>query len=413
MINNRTLSLEHCQPAMEVPFTLSEYRQRLQRIRERMSRDEIDLLYLTAPESLFYVSGYACEWYQAQGPKQWPATSGIAVHVDHDDFILFDTPSEQIMSRYVTIARDIRVFPMTSRRDGIAFVLDELSGAGWLGGTVGLELYSYRPNPVVSARFRDGLSTRGCRVVDGSDVLRDVRWVKSAQEIAYIKQAGQIMDVGLSAARQTIAPGVTELDVYGEIIRAMSRAGGENPGITLPVLSGAKANCGHALAGRKQIIRGEQVNVDVCGVYNRYHCNAARSFYVGEPPAEVASFFQKSARSFDVIANLLRPNLPVAELVGALNDYYRGAGLLGDAAWVGGYELGIAFPPDWVGNFVYELADTDSRVILEPGTVVNYESQFFGPELSGLTYLIDTLLFEHDTARIMSKIPRELIILEC
>ncbi len=32
---------------------------------------------------------------------------------------------------------------------------------------------------------------------------------------------------------------------------------------------------------------GEQVNVDVCGVYNRYHCNAARSFYVGEPPREV------------------------------------------------------------------------------------------------------------------------------
>ena len=107
-----------------------------------------------APESLYYVSGYSCEWYQAQSPKQWPATSGIAVHVDHDDFIMFDTPSEQVMCRFVTCADDIRTFPIDNRRDGIGFIMDELKAAGWLGGTVGMELYSYRPNPAISARFR-------------------------------------------------------------------------------------------------------------------------------------------------------------------------------------------------------------------------------------------------------------------
>lgn len=376
-----------------------------------MADEKIDLLYLMAPESMFYVSGYTCEWYQAQSPKHWPATSGVAVHVDHDDFILFDTPSEQIMTRYVTIANDIRIFPMDSRRDGIAFILDELSAAGWLSGHVGLELYSYRPNPAVSLRFRRGFEHRGCSVVDGSDILRDLRWIKSAEEVSCIKRAGEIMDIGLNAARQAITPGVTELEVYGEIVRAMAGAGGENPSITLPVLSGPKANCGHALAGRKRIARGEQVNVDVCGVYNRYHCNAARSFYVGQPPDNVARFYEKSAGSFEVISTMMRPGLGVAELVSTLKNYYEQAGIWQEAAWVGGYELGIAFPPDWVGNFVYELSDTDSDVVFGPGTVVNYESQFFGPNLSGLTYLIDTLLFEVDKAGIVSTIPRELIVL--
>ena len=413
MVNNRTLALEQCQPAKEVPFSETEYQQRLQRIRHRMSKDGIDLLYLMAPESMFYVSGYTCEWYQAQGPKQWPATSGVAVHVDQDDFILFDTPSEQIMSHYVTVAKDIRIFPMDTRRDGLAFIIDQLNTQGWLGGTVGLELYSYRPNPAISKRFSTGFEQRRCKVVDGSDVLRDIRWVKSPQEMAYIKRAGEIMDIGLDTARQTIAAGVTELEVYGEIIRAMAKAGGENPGITLPVLSGAKANCGHALASRKQIEFGEQVNVDVCGVYNRYHCNAARSFFVGEPPGEVAEFYEKSARSFELIADMIEPNLAVRDLVSRLKKYYeKEAGIWDNAAWVGGYELGIAFPPDWVGNFVYELSDSDSDVLFEPGTVVNYESQFFGPNLHGLTYLIDTLIFEQDKARIASNIPRKLIIIE-
>lgn len=75
-----------------------------------MDADGIDLLYLSAPESLCYVSGYTCEWYQAQSPKSWPATSGIAVQRNRDHFIFFDTPSEEVMVRFVTVASDVRIF---------------------------------------------------------------------------------------------------------------------------------------------------------------------------------------------------------------------------------------------------------------------------------------------------------------
>jgi Xaa-Pro aminopeptidase len=216
-----------------------------------MADDAIDLLWLSAPESLFYVSGYTCEWYQAQSPKEWPPTSGIAVRADSDRFILFDTPSEALMCWFVTCADDTRIFPMGNRRDGIGFIVDELRAEGWLRGTIGLELHSYRPNPAVSARFRSAFEDAGCRIVDGSDVLREVRWLKSPTEIDYLEQAAAVADVGLAAARDTIAAGVTELEVYGEIVAAMARVGGENPAITMPVLSGHKANTGHALSTTK------------------------------------------------------------------------------------------------------------------------------------------------------------------
>ncbi len=412
MGRNRDLALNECQPAMELPFTLGEYRQRLDRVRARMAEDGIDLLWLMAPESLFYVSGYACEWYQAQSPKQWPATSGIAVHVDRDDFIMFDTPSEQIMCRFVTCAKDLRIFPIGERRDGIAFIMAELEAAGWLGGMVGMEFHSYRPNPAISKRFQAAFESAGCRVTDGSDVLRELRWVKSPQELAYIEQAARIADIGLTAAAEAIRPGVAELEVWGEIMGAMGRAGGENPGITLPVLSGLKANTGHALASRKKIVAGEQVNVDVSGVYNRYHCNAARSFFVGAPPKDVAGYYARSAGVFEVIGEMLRPNLPVAELVARCRDYYEEVGIWSDAGWVGGYELGIGFPPDWVGNFVYEVSGDESERVFEPGTVVNYETQFFGPRLTGITYTICTLMFKEEAAGFPVKTPRELIVLD-
>jgi Xaa-Pro dipeptidase len=409
---NRDLALSQCTPDSELGFSADEYKSRLSAIRKRMADDKIDLLWLMAPESLYYVSGYTCEWYQAQSPKQWPATSGIAVHVDHDRFIMFDTPSEKIMCRFVTCADDIRTFPIDNRRDGIGFIVDELKAEGWLGGSVGMELHSYRPNPAISARFREAFETSDSTVVDGSDILRELRWIKSPQEIAYIEQAAEIADVGLAAAKNAIRAGVTELEVYGEIIQAMAKAGGENPAITLPVLSGLKANTGHSLASRKVIQQGEQVNIDVSGVYWRYHANAARSFYVGDPPADVLDYHNKSSAVFDVISDLLRPGLTVGELVSTTRKYYEDVGTWSDAGWVGGYELGIGFPPDWVGNFVYEMSQGDSDKVFEPGTCVNFESQFFSPRMSGITYYICTLLFTQDDAKLPIQAPRRLVVID-
>lgn len=407
---NRDIALHQITPPLELGFSIGEYRDRLVRIRQRMAKDKIDLLYLTAPESLCYVSGYQAEWYQAQSPKAWPPTSGIAVHVDHDDFIMFDTLSEQVMIRYVTVARDTRIFPMHQRRDGTPFIIEELRAAGWLTGNVGLEFHSYRPNPAVSRRFVQAFENAGLKVVDGSDILREVRWLKSPQEMACIAQAAHFADVGHKAARAAIRPGVTELEVYGEIIRAMAAAGSENPGITQPVASGPKANCNHPLASRKKIMPGEQVNVDLSGVYHRYHANIGRTYHVGEPPREVLQAFEKSAKSMAICRDLLRPNLPIMELTRTLKAYYEECGLWGEQSWIGGYEMGIAFPPDWVGNFVYEYeAETDA--VFNPGTAVNFESIFFLPRMSGLSCIIDTLAFHADSAAMLSAIPHDLAII--
>ena len=171
-----------------------------------------------APESLYYVSGYKCIWYQAQSPKSWPATSGIAIHRDRDDFILFDTPSEAIMCRFTTCATDIRIFPMGGRRDGLSFIVEELRSEGWFSsGKLGMELHSYRPNPVISQRFQQAFADEGMEIVDGSDILREVRWIKSEAEIAYLKKAAEITDIGLEAAKSAIRPGVRELEVYAEM----------------------------------------------------------------------------------------------------------------------------------------------------------------------------------------------------
>jgi Xaa-Pro dipeptidase len=400
-------------PELEIPFPAEEFRQRLLGLRARMRAARIDMLYLMAPESMYYISGYQCEWYQAQSPRQWPASSAIAVHVDHDHYILFDSEREAILGRIFTASSDTRIFPRDSLRDGAEFAVRELKAAGWLRGSVGLEMASYRPNRLISQRLESLFKEAGAEVADGTDLLRQQRWIKSPAEIACLQEAARIANVGMSAAKAALRVGVAELEVYGEMVRAMAAAGGENPGITMPVLSGSKTNALHALATRRRIREGDVVLVDLCGVYKRYHVNMARSFSMGEPAGDVLATAENAARSMPVLRRLLRPNLPVAELNRAIREYFKSAGLWDRRGWLGGYEMGIAFPPDWVGNFVYDpLSQLNADRIFEPGTAVNYENQVFLPRQIGQYFTIDTFLFTETKAMGLTELPFELMVIE-
>jgi Xaa-Pro aminopeptidase len=396
----------------EPAFPPAEYAARLQRIRERLAHDGIDCLFLTSPEAMNWVSGYQCEWYQAQSPRQWPAASGIAVHVDHDRYILFDTEREAALGRIFTASTDTRYFPRTSLRGGAEFVVDELASLGWLDGTLGLELWSYRPNGPLSTRFQVLAGEKGATIVDGTDVVRELRWVKSPLERAAMREAAVIADIGMRAARDALAPGVTELEVYGEMVAALAKAGGENPAITQPVLFGSKTNAAHALSTRRTLRQGEPVMIDLSGVRHRYHVNLARMFHLGEPEADIADVAARAAASIDVVKGLLRPGLEVRELNEALLAYYHEQDLWTSRGWIGGYEMGIAFYGDWVGNVVWDpLSELHADKVFEPGTAVNCETQIFLPRHVGQFFSIDTLLFDDDEAVIASELPATLTVI--
>jgi Xaa-Pro dipeptidase len=301
-----------------------------------------------------------------------------------------------------------------SGRTNLPFKLpvDELRQLGWLEGSVGLEMWSYRPTRGYSEQFQAALEAAGSTVVDGTDVVAKVRKLKSPQEIAFSRTAARIGDVGMQAARDYIRPGLTELDVYGEVINAMAKAGGENPSITMPVSSGSKSACMHALASRKKIMPGEIVNIDLCGVYNRYHANMARTFSMGEPHPDVAKHLQAITGARDFVAGILKPELPVKHLLEQIEVYYRDTGIWEDQCWIGGYDLGLSFPPDWVGTWYYDVHSDPGEDVFEPGLVCNYEANFYLPRGAGMSMFIDSMAVDHEGVEFLQQTPAQLFVIE-
>ena len=410
-MSNREHITRHCIPERDVPFGEAEFAERMERIRGAMEARGIDLLFVSAPEGLYYVSGFLCEWYQAQSPVIWPPASGIAIHRESGQTIHFETEMEEVLVQFTTVSPDIRIH----RDDGrsmIEFIAAELSAAGWLSGTVGLEMFSYRPNRGHSERFQAALEAEGATVEDATDILREVRRIKSPQERAYMREAGRFADIGMTAARDALTVGASELDVHAEMTYAMMKAGGEPAAIFLPVASGRRSAAPHALASSKKIEAGEIVTIDICGVCRRYHTNVARTFSMGEPHPAVAERLEKSSGLFTGLPEILKPGMRVAELTGYARDYYDEHGLWEDRWWVGGYELGIAIPPDWDGPFTYDAEIDPGDDTLDAGMVINLESDIYLPEGAGASLMINTMEFSEASVDFLCDFPNGLAVIE-
>jgi len=97
------------------------------------------------------------------------------------------------------------------------------------------------------------------------------------------------------------------------------------------------------------------------------------------------------------------PGVRVADVQRVMCDYYRDCGLWERRGWLGGYEFGVAMPPDWVGEWMFGVDDGDSEDLFEEGLVTNFES------IVGLV-LIDTFVIGPDGARRLSTVPPEILL---
>ncbi len=79
--------------------------------------------------------------------------------------------------------------------------------------------------------------------------------------------------------------------------------------------------------------------------------------------------------------------------------------------WVGGYALGIAFPPSWVGH-TYLSNDAYERFTWEPGYLTNYENIVFDRERQLTASYMESLLMTESGIEVLSKVPRTLTVIE-
>jgi Xaa-Pro aminopeptidase len=388
-------------------FSEEEYAARLVKLQTAMAEDGVDTLVLSSPEAQNWLHGLALRWYKAQGPTEWRPLTCTAVRVDAG-YIQFEGIEHAEMIRRTSVAKDVRLLPRYERAGMLQFIVREMANEGWLTGSrVGVELFSSVPNPAVSQMLRGALMDAGAVVVDATLTARRVRRTKSAAELEAVREAARICDAGLVHLGNVLRPGMTELEAHGELIKGLSSAGGEPAGIHQVAFAGMGGlGVYHEISGRRVLTEDDFLDVDPCGVFKRYHSNRSQIYSFREPPEGGVRLMNTLAGAFDILTAEARPGARVGDVCRSLYDYYDEAGVfqLNENIWIGGYEMGIAFPPDWTGEWKFTVVggENDDRVF-ESGMVTNFES------MCGMG-LLDTFVIEDDATTLLSTLPHEFMV---
>jgi Xaa-Pro aminopeptidase len=396
----------------QLAFPREEYEQRQKKLKKLLQRERVDLLWMTTPEAVAWTHGYVVSWYKANSPMRYPQLYGTALPANADGLVHFDNPSEAVILARNSVSPDNKFFSSREPDEVLPFIVAELKAKGWLkpGTRIGMEFWSYLPNRAISEMLEAAFRAAGAEIVDASALVREARRVKSEAELQKIREAMRICDIGHATVTQEMRPGMTELELFGLATAAMMKAGGGVPALipifnASPVIDGEPQMLGHAMAGRHVLKEGEILEADLCGVVDRYHGNLLRGHYLGAPPKKLEEKYRLAAGAFDVIRSECRAGQTQREVSAILRRYYEDCGLWDTPGWALGYELGLSLPPDWVGDFYFNLRDTKPEYVervFEPGMVTNFES-LYG------TALIDTMIWHEKGVEILGKTPLALL----
>lgn len=383
-----------------LPFPEFEYRLRRERVRDEMAARGVDVLFVTSPPNLLYLTGYQAIWY----PPRLPV--GAVLVRDAPDVVAFDWVRHEGYVRDAVLCDDAVFFEYA---DAIAVAVAAFRSRGWVDGSIGLEESSANPTPAVLNALSRSLTSAGAHVVSGDWVVDRVRLYKSASELQRVRTAADIADRAFERLREELRPGLSELEASARVAALLAEEGSEIAATPPLVSSGPDAwRDTHAFPGHRLLQAGDVVSVDACGVVDRYHANLSRTYALGEVSTVARELLEQAAGSVDELVRAARPGEGPEAAAAAAERYLRERVAAGRIWWIGGYALGLALPPSWVGH-TYLANDGPQRCLLAPGYVSNFENVLFDEDEGFAAAFIETVVMTDDGLEVLSRLPRTLI----
>jgi len=197
--------------------------------------------------------------------------------------------------------------------------------AGWLGdrklgsGKIGVE-------ETVRFFIVDGLAKAlpSARVVNGAEVHRGVRMIKSAHELALMQTA---TDITIAAYRWTyprIQKGMTPADIRGLMARATVALGGE---VEFNLILLGEASAYPHGSGKPQMVReGEVVLMDCGCVVEGYQSDISRTFVFGEPTRRHREVWDQVHEGQQIAFHAAQLGAPAGSVDDAVRAYYEKLG---------------------------------------------------------------------------------------
>ena len=380
-------------------FTPGEFADRLARTRKAIGEAGLDWLLVIHPVSM--------RWLIGQDNKSYTAFQCLPVSAEPRKLTVFTREMERNEFEADSMADEVRGYNGREPEDpmeAFAKFADEL---GLKGKRVGMEVPSWYLSGPHYVKLKETLGS--ALVADGSGIVQSLKLVKSPKEIEYHRKSAEIAGQAWKALVAEVAEGRTELELAGAAYAAILKAGSMIPASTMNLVTGERSCFSLGGPSERRQRRGDTGLVELGGAYRRYTSTLGRQWVLGKPGARLRELHELVLRASDACMAEMRAGAPAIRPHEALKRVIAEAGMDQYRQHTSGYGMAPGFPPSW-GEPTNMFGG--SRDVLQAGMVISVEPGVFLKEEGLGARLIDNCLITETGVELLSRTPRDLVVVD-
>ena len=384
-------------------FTRAEYAERLEKTRRAMEKAGVDLIIVTDPSNMHWLTGYdgwsfyvhQCVLVPGSGEPIWYGRGQDAngakrtAYLAHDNIIGYPDHYVQSDERH----------PM----DLLSTIIEE---RGWANASVAVEMDNYWFTAAAYASLVKHLPN--VRFKDAKGLVNWQRAVKSKTELDYMRKAGRIVEAMHRRIVEKVEPGIRKSDLVAEIydagIRGVDGFGGDYAAIVPLLPSGADASAPHLTWDDKPMKSGEGTFFEIAGCYRRYHCPLSRTVFLGKPTQAFLEAEKATLEGMEAGLAAARPGNACEDIANAFFAVLKKYGIVKDNRT--GYPIGLSYPPDW-GERTMSLRPGD-RTELQPGMTFHFMTGLWLEDMG--MEITESIAITESGVECLSNVPRRLVV---
>jgi len=330
-----------------------EYTARLARIRQAMADKGLDalLVYSWKRGQVRYVSGYT--------PNYIANVAMVVVPQRQDPTLFIRFPFDLERARSMCWFDDVRASGDVGAvgRDAAARLRELQLDRGCIGLVSGDGVMDELPYTLYQ-QLRHGLPN--VTFSDARGLVMDMRLIKSSAEFTLLERSAEVADAAVAAGEAVLASGVSEYAVVAAV-EAAARAAGAEDYLVVIASQGAQELIGPP--EDKIIEPGAVVILEVAPQVGGYLTQVARTFVVGDPPAEQRLIYETVHRAYLAAVDAAYPGKALGAVGQAAYAVLDAAGYADYIEHDVGHGIGLDLPePPSVGS--------SSELVIQEGMVL-------------------------------------------
>lgn len=242
-----------------------------------------------------------------------------------------------------------------------------------------------------------------------SDVIYDMRIIKSPYEIELLKSAGYYSDYAVSAGFEALKLGVSELEILSELEKKTTEkmideldeviyVPGGPIGALLP--TGWRTALPHGLPSNRKVEKGDTVMLSCGANVKGYRTETERTCFVGEPSKDKIKAFNVIYQAQKLATTMMVPGKSCSEIDRTVMDFIRENGYGDYIRHRTGHGKGL-------GEHETPWVDEGDPTIIKPGMVLSSEPGIYIEGLSGFRHS-DTVAVTDGEPLLLTKYSKKL-----